>query len=120
YIRKNYKMSNNFIDLQTAIALTKRYRENKEKLVTPEFSDSMCIAETFDASAIRAVIDQPGCVAFRAYYGMKENKEVCVVFVGVNDKNEDIVFINNESENILVDWAQRCPPNCNEESPLMN
>lgn len=111
-------MSNNFIDLPTAIQLTRNYRENKDKLVTPEFSDAMCLAETFDASAIRAVLDQPGCVAFRAYYGMKENKEVCVVFVGVNDKNEDIVFLNNESPNILVEFGSRCPPFCPEESVL--
>jgi hypothetical protein len=112
-------MSNNFIDLQTAIALTKRYRENKDRLVAAEFSNAMCIAETFDASAIRAILDQPGCVSFRAYFGMKENKEVCVVFVGVNDKNEDIVFVNNESENIILEEAQRCPPNCSEDSPLV-
>ena len=111
-------MSNNLIDLSTAIQLTRNYRENKDKLVTPEFSDAMCLSETFDASAIRAVIDQPGCVAFRAYYGMKENKQVCMVFVGVNDKNEDIVFLNNESPNILVDISSRCPPYCPEESVL--
>lgn len=112
-------MSNNLIDLPTAIQLTKNYRENRDKLVTPEFSDAMCLAETFDASAIRALLDQPGCVAFRAYYGMKENKEVCVVFVGVNDKNEDIVFLNNESQNILLEEGARCPPYCPEESVLI-
>ncbi|MFN5422858.1 MAG: hypothetical protein ACK5AO_06300 [bacterium] len=111
-------MSNNLIDLQTAIALTKRYRENKDSLVTPEFSNSMCLAETFDASAIRAVIDQPGCVAFRAYYGMKENKEISLVFVGVNDKNQDILFEDDPSKNILVDLPQKCPPYCNEDSQL--
>jgi hypothetical protein len=111
-------MSNNFIDLPTAIALTKRYRENKDRLVAAEFSNAMCIAETFDASAIRAILDQPGCVSFRAYFGMKENKEVCVVFVGVNDKNEDIIFEDDPSKNILVEVGQKCPPFCNEDSPL--
>jgi hypothetical protein len=111
-------MSNNFIDLPTAIQLTRKYRENKDKLVTPEFSDAMCLSETFDASAIRAVLDQPGCVSFRAYYGMKENKEVCVVFVGVNDKNEDIIFEDNPAKNILVDNPVKCPPFCPEDSPL--
>ncbi len=111
-------MSNNLIDLPTAIQLTSNYRKNKDKLVTPEFSDAMCLSETFDASAIRAVLDQSGCVSFRAYYGMKINKEVCVVFVGVNDKNEDIVFLNNESPNTLVEFSSRCPPFCPEESVL--
>jgi hypothetical protein len=109
-------MSNNFIDLPTAIQLTRNYRENKDKLVTPVFSDAMCISETFDASAIRAILDQPGCVAFRAYYGMKENKQVTMIFVGVNDKDQDIV--GEGTENILVDMGQKCPPYCNEDSPL--
>lgn len=111
-------MSNNFIDLPTAIQLTKNYRENKDKLVTPEFSDAMCLAETFDASAIRAVLDQPGCVSFRAYYGMKENKEVCMIFVGVNDKNEDILFEDDPAKNILVEIGQKCPPLCAEKTAL--
>ena len=109
-------MSNNFIDLPTAIQLTRNYRENKDKLVTPVFSDAMCISETFDASAIRAILDQPGCVAFRAYYGMKENKQVTMIFVGVNDKDQDIV--GEGTANILVDMGQKCPPYCNEDSPL--
>jgi|688.fasta_scaffold02101_7 hypothetical protein len=112
-------MSNNFIDLPTAIQLTRNYRENKDKLVTTEFSDAMCLSETFDASAIRAVLDQPGCVSFRAYYGMKENKQVCMVFVGVNDKNQDIVFVDNPRKNILVEVGSRCPPFCPEDSPLI-
>lgn len=111
-------MSNNLIDLSTAIQLTRNYRENKDKLVTPEFTDAMCLAETFDASAIRAVLDQPGCVSFRAYYGMKENKEVCMVFVGVNDKNEDIIFLDDPEKNILVEQSQRCPPLCGKDTSL--
>ena len=111
-------MSNNFIDLPTAIQLTRNYRENKDRLVTPEFSDAMCLSETFDASAIRAVLDQPGCVSFRAYYGMKENKQVCMVFVGVNEKNEDIIYENDQAKNRLVEFAQRCPPVCDVNSPL--
>jgi hypothetical protein len=50
---------------------------------------------------------------------IKKEKERVMVFVGVNDKNEDIVFVNNESENIILEEAQRCPPNCSEDSPLV-
>jgi hypothetical protein len=49
---------------------------------------------------------------------MKKDKERFLVFVGVNDKNEDIVFVNNESENIIVEDGQRCPPLCSQESLL--
>ena len=40
---------------------------------------------------------------------MKKEKERVMVFVGVNDKYEDIVFANNESPNILVEEGARCP-----------
>jgi hypothetical protein len=49
---------------------------------------------------------------------MKKDKERFLVFVGVNDKNEDIIFEDDPSKNILVEVGQKCPPFCNEDSPL--
>ena len=34
---------------------------------------------------------------------MKKEKERVMVFVGVNDKNEDIVFLDDPAKNILVE-----------------
>jgi hypothetical protein len=42
-----------------------------------------------------------------------------MVFVGVNDKNQDIVFVDNPRKNILVEVGSRCPPFCPEDSPLI-
>lgn len=50
---------------------------------------------------------------------MKKEKERVMVFLGVNDKNENIVFVNNESANILVEDGARCPPYCPEEYVLI-
>ncbi len=110
-------MANNFIDLPTAVALTKRYRENKDQMVTPDYAGSLHISETFDAAAIRAILDQPGCVEFRAYWGMKEDKSVCLVFVGVNESGEDIVGVASD---IIVELGKECPPYCSTKSPLNN
>ena len=49
---------------------------------------------------------------------MKFRNELYTLFVGVNDKNEDIVFEDDPAKNIIVEEAQRCPPICTEDSPL--
>lgn len=38
---------------------------------------------------------------------MKKEKERVMVFVGVNDKNEDIIFEDDPSKNILVEVGQK-------------
>ena len=50
---------------------------------------------------------------------MKKDKERVLVFIGVNDKNEDMIFLDDPEKNILVDMGQKCPPYCNEDSPLI-
>lgn len=49
---------------------------------------------------------------------MKFWNELYIFFVGANDKNEDIVFLNYKSPIILVEFGSRCPPFCPEESVL--
>lgn len=112
-------MSENYIDLPSAIELTRRYKENKEALVSTEFNDSMHIAETFDASAIQAILNQPGCTHFRAYFGMKEDKKICLVFVGVNDQDYDMVGNQPYGEGIIVEYGRLCPPVCTINSPFL-
>lgn len=109
-------MSQNFIDLAQAKELTKRYRDNKAEMVTGDFTNSLPNAETFDASAIQAVLNQPGCVEFRAYLGMKEDKTVCLVFVGVDANGNDILpSAKNGDEGVIVESGKQCPPYCPEE-----
>lgn len=111
-------MANNIIDLPTAIQLTQNYRSNKDAMVAPDYAQSFHLAETFDASAIRAILDQPGCVEFRAYFGMKENKSICLIFVGVNEQNDDMVGTEN-NPGVLVEFGRECPPSCSNPSPLL-
>ena len=110
-------MSNHFIDLKRAIELTTIYRNNKGNMVTPDFSESLHISETFDAAAIKAILDQPGCVKFRSYFGMDEEKKTCLIFVGVNANDEDMVE-GVYANGLLVEEGERCPPICPPVSPL--
>lgn len=105
-------MSQNFISLATAKDLIGRYRTNFSDIATPDFKDSLKFSETFDAAAIRALLDQPGCVAFRAYYGMKENEGICLVFFGVDGNDNNIVSAANGGDAVIVEDGKECPPFC--------
>ena len=101
-------MSNHFITLQEAKALTQRYRNNKDAINTGEYTSSLSISETFDADAIQAILNQPGCTGFRAYFGMNEENKVCLIFVGVNANDEELL---NEYS-VIVEKGKVCPPYC--------
>lgn len=112
-------MSNNFISLAQAIDYTTRYRTNLPNMLTASFTGALSYSETFDAAAIQAVLNQPGCVGFRAYYGMKPDNKVCTIFVGVNENNEDMIGtlsvvggISQDDDGLIVDDGATCPPFC--------
>lgn len=105
-------MSQHFISLDTAKDLIGRYRENFNDIATPEYKDSLKYSETFDAAAIKAILDQSGCVSFRAYYGMKEDNAMCLVFFGVDANDNNIVNSTNGEEDVIVEFGKNCPPNC--------
>ena len=105
-------MSQHFISLATAKELIGRYRENFNDIATPEFKESLKYSATFDASAIRAILDLPGCVSFRAYYGMREDEGICLVFFGVDANDNNIINSTTGGEAVIVDWGKDCPPNC--------
>ena len=92
-------------------------RINSE-VVSTDYKYSMRISETFDAAAIQAILNQPGCVSFRSYFGMKVDKTICLIFVGVDSNNEDIVEGVKYEKEVLVEYGQICPPFCPVDSPL--
>ena len=100
---------NNFITLQEATELTARFRDNSEKMLMPAFKGALANSITFEAQAIKALIDQADCVGFRMYNGMNEDLTVCAVFVGVNEQGEDIL---NGENSIILDKGEKCPPDC--------
>lgn len=105
-------MSQHFISLQTAKELIGRYRENFKDIATPEYKDSLKYSETFNAAAIKAILDQPGCVSFRAYYGMKEDDSMCLIFFGVDANDNNIINSTTGGEDVIVEDGKECPPSC--------
>ncbi len=105
-------MSQNLISLQTAKDLIGRYRANFNDIATPDYKDSLKYSSTFDAAAIKALLEQPGCVEIRAYYGMKEDNAICLVFFGVDASGNNIINSTTGGEDVIVDKGKDCPPFC--------
>jgi hypothetical protein len=111
------------ISLQQAIAMTTRYRKEKENILEPSFKDKnhLARAETFDRAHFDAVLSEPGCVSIRIYYGMDEGFNIHAIIVGVNDKNEDILPSDTQladNGGRIIEEGTRCPPTCDPSSPL--
>ena len=106
-------MSDNFITLEQAQEYIQRYRSNLPNMLTPDYDGALVFSETFDASAIQTLLDQPGCVGFKVYYGMKADKKVCSIFVGVNENGEDMMgLLKGGGGDIIVENGRPCPPLC--------
>ena len=111
-------LSTGFISLQQAIEMTTRYRQNKGSVIDPVYSgsDILSVCDTFNKTAIEALLVRPGCTAIRLYYGMDAGLQVRPILVAVNKNDEDILPPNTGDISIvgqdIVDDTLRCPPFC--------
>jgi hypothetical protein len=115
------------ITLDKAKQLTKKYRDNKKKILKDEYGNkpTLPICETFERAAFEELLAVPGCVSIRAYFGMAEDLNVNLIFVAVNDKNEDILpqvdttMMMRTSDDVpIIDEGTRCPSDCPPPSSL--
>jgi hypothetical protein len=117
---------NHFIPVEKATQMTKRHRENKEKILHENFKskDILPHCETFNKDLFVQIANQPGCAGIRIYYGMDADMKVHAIVVGVDDKGSDIL---PESKKVVTkdsggggtgEEGQRCPPICPPGSPL--
>lgn len=124
-------MSKHFISLDEAKKMTKKFREEKKKVVKDEYKDKdiLPICETFERSAFDSLLAQPGCVSVRAYYSMDDALKIHLVVVGVNEKNEDmlpsevstdVMRTASGDNSVILENAYRCPSECPPSSPINN
>ena len=112
-------MSKHFIDQATAKEFIQRYRDNLDGLTTSEYKGLLPFAETFEADAVRAILAQPGCVSFRTYFAMGPENKLCVVFVGVDANDNDILNSTLGGNDIIVERGADCPPDCSTGKTLL-
>lgn len=111
--RKNHEIS-----LETAVEMTRRFRSEKPA----HYANS----ETFSREAVAKIMNEGRIESLRIYYGMKEDKTVHAILVGVDKDGNDILptggsgisALADEEEPVIIQDAWRCPPLCPKGSPL--
>lgn len=112
------------ITLGEAVAMTRRFRENRETVLVPDQQqkDLLPLSETFSKDAIQALLNKPDCTNLRIYYGMDEELKLHTIIVASDGNNNDILPTESDDEatedDSIVDRGLRCPPQCPEPSPL--
>jgi hypothetical protein len=122
------------ITLDKAKQLTKKYRDNKKKILKDEYGNkpTLPICETYERAAFEELLAVRGCVGIRAYFSMNEGLDVNLIFVAVNDKNEDILpeeqilpegdttmLAKADDDDVpVIGGGTRCPEYCPPPSPL--
>ena len=112
------------ISLATAVKMTSQFRLDRENILkqNEQGKNLLPICETFDRSAFDAILSQAGCNSVRIYYGMKDDKKIHAIIVGVNSDGKDILpdlgQISEGEDGVIVEESNRCPPICPPASPL--
>jgi hypothetical protein len=86
------------ISLEAARALTKRYRETA--------GPGAQLAGMFPTDVFKQLIEQPGCMGIRIYYGETAAGTRELVLVGVDASGNDMTSAT------LFDAGFPCPPYC--------
>jgi hypothetical protein len=122
---KNILIMDHFIDLTTAQEMTLRYRDTREAVLAPLYQqlNVLPLSETFERSAIEAVLAQEGCSSLRVYYGMDADYGIHAILVGADASNADLLpstSLTSETEepDLILEKGTRCPDICPESSPL--
>ena len=75
-------------------------------------SGSETKAHYFGGAAIKAILDQEGCVGIRIYYALDDQGEKQLIIVGADADENDLY------EGLIAERSAKCPPNCAVSSPL--
>ena len=108
------------ISLEQAVDMTRRYRENREQILSEEFkgSDVLALSETFSKKALAAFFENENCEYIRVYFGMDKEMKVHSILVGADGNNEDLLPETLDGENVILEDARRCPTDCPPPSDL--
>jgi len=112
-----------FISLDEATKMTAEFRHKRKDLLDPKLKDSdkkvLPTCESFDRSAIEAILKQPDCRGIRIYYGLKNGAEVHAIIVGYDKEDRDILpstaqerTEGSTEEGEILEKSTRCPDSC--------
>ena len=116
--------SKHLISLNEAHEMISKFRKMKEVILKDNFLnlDILPNCETFERSAFDTILAKEGCTSVRAYLGMDAFDQVRLIFVGVNENNEDLINSVNtadeDDDGDIFENGVRCPSVCPPPSPI--
>ena len=85
------------ISLNAAAALTKRYQKANPNAIK---------AGAFHSAQVLKMLNQPGCVAMRIYYGQNADGTGTLVLTAVDSADNDL------TGGVILEIVYPCPPFC--------
>ena len=92
---------NHFISFGEASLMTQRYRY--QCMMPGDVCGGM-----FHREAIEELLNQPGCVGIRYYFGVNEADQQKIILVGVDKWGNDMIG----QRYLCIDNGTLCPPHC--------
>jgi hypothetical protein len=111
------------IPLDEAKTMVLRYNANMDEILNPQLEEEniLPISETYNKDAILAYLSKDFVYGIRIYYGMKENKQIHSIIIGVDKDGNDILPkpiipgqppTGDGDEGEIFEDAVRCPSTC--------
>lgn len=114
----NMGFSHHRIPLEEASRLVARFRHHLPAMLHPAFGAALPLSETFNKGVFETLCSQPGAIAIRAYFGLDDNNLVRLIFVAVDENEQDMVPGSTHASAEIFEFGQRCPPICPPGHPL--
>jgi hypothetical protein len=115
------------ISLDEAKKMTKKFREEKDKIVKDEYKGKHLIpnCESFDRTEFDILLRREDCKGVRIYYGMKEGADrIHAIIVGFDAEGKDILPVEGAVmdgfDPPIIENGATCPTNCPPDSGLNN
>ena len=117
-------MPTHYISVAIAATMTSRCRAQKENILDSANRNTgmIPICETFERSALDAILSDSNCAKVRIYTAMDANLKLRFVIAGVNSSNEDIFLSDTSQSEVgvpsVIEAGVRCPTDCPPDSSL--
>jgi len=117
--------NNHSIGLAEAKKMTKKFRDQKDKIVKDEHQGKHLIpfCESFDRAPFEQLLQREDCKGVRIYYGMKDSDQrIHAIIVGIDAQGNDILpvegTVKDGTDAIIIEDGKLCPEFCPNGSGL--
>lgn len=129
----NLQNINHQISITQAASLIARFDANEARILAGDFQNAnpFTKSQTFELSQVQDLLNQDGCVAVRAYFGMYHEQsspdndhqgKIVLVLCGVDENGNDLNLEINSTVTgqIILELGQLCPSICSAKSQINN